>query len=165
MHSRGANFNPCRARIDSGQGCAIQWFNSSPRYPKASRHRRKHWCYKVKIKDAFWRSLFTICPFWQWICRYKANALRTGVSCFSKDQIPLKTSTKHTSHNTGSNILSTLISEHIQAISAMFFMLIFPFLLFLVMSQQLGLKPLTFITEEKCRRHSGKVDGKTLIIC
>lgn len=120
---------------------------------------------KSGIKDAFWRSLFTICPFWQWICRYKANALCTGVSCFSKDQIPLKTSTKHTSHNTGSNILSTLISEHIQAISAMFFMLIFPFLLFLVMSQQLGLKPLTFITEEKCRRHSGKVDGKTLIIC
>lgn len=44
-------------------------------------------------------------------------------------------------------------------------MLIFPFLLFLVMSQQLGLKPLTFITEGKCRRHSGKVDGNALIIC
>lgn len=40
-------------------------------------------------------------------------------------------------------------------------MLIFPLLLFLVMSQQLGLKPLTFIAEERCRRHS----GKALIIC
>lgn len=59
-----------------------------------------------------------------------------------------KTSTENKSHNTGSNTISTLISEHIQAISATFFMLIFPFFFRLVMSQQLGLKPLAFITEE-----------------
>lgn len=96
-----------------------------------------------------------ICSLQHQDLQIEANALSTGTSSL-KDQIPSKTSTKHTSRNRGSRTVPTALSEYVQASpSSDIRNGHFPSPLLPGCESAAGLEPPHLQHRGRCRHHSG----------